>query len=249
MAQVNPQLTEIISLLTANATAAHEDAVLAQAALDEHTSLLGQIRLQCELSATYLGDIRNDMIGIHEKLDDVIGLETEQRDLLNVIYLWLQAFGAVQDSNFTFLQNFLDIMNTNAANNALDIIAAVCGDCPPPVDPGEDFACWYYQNTSTGEDGHQGLPFNSGPGYGPFNPGEGFSIHWRGNEYLEDTRIYVWQGVPDEADVLLATLDSVGDFYAGVWNGEAITVSASDWAEFPKNTFSVWICPDGVEPP
>ena len=249
MAQVNPQLTTIIGLLQANAAAAHDDAVLAKGVADEQLAVLYNILQQATLTTSYVGDIRNDMIGIHEKLDLEIGLQTQIRDLLQAFKLSVETDMAGIDAAFTSLLNFLDIMNTNAAQNTLTLRDAICGDCPPPVDPGEDFACWVYQNTSPGPDSEQGLPFNSGPGYGPFNAGEGYSIHWRGNEYLEDTRIYVYQMVPDSDRVLLATMDSAGDFYAAVWNGNPIAVSASAWPEFPKNLFSVWVCPDGVEPP
>lgn len=246
---VNPTIRDILEAMGNQAAAAHEDAVLTQAKLDDLVAVANDTLLQATLTASYTGDIRETALGIEAKVDISLGLQQQAVDRLQDILALLDVMNTNAAANWSALLTLLELMNNNASANAQAIIAAVCGDCPPPVDPGADFDCWIYQNTSQGPDGEQGLPFDSGPGFGPFNAGEGFSVHWRGNEFLEDTRIYVHQTVPDEASVLLATLDSVGDFYAGVWNGDPITVSASEWIAFPKNQFSVWVCPDGVEPP
>lgn len=92
---------------------------------------------------TTVNDIKSDTTLINEQLGQLRAFAEASATFNEQVATTLDIFNNNTSANFQALLNFLDLMNTNAAANALIIKNAVCGDCgetQPPIN-GEGFSC------------------------------------------------------------------------------------------------------------
>lgn len=90
-----------------------------------------------------VNDIKSDTTLINEQLGQLRAFTEASATFSEQTATTLDLFNSNTSSNFQALLNFLDLMNTNAAANALLIKNAVCGDCgetQPPIN-GDGFSC------------------------------------------------------------------------------------------------------------
>lgn len=168
MAQVNPQLSQIITLLEAQATANYDLYTLLDIRTGDQNALLTSID-------TKLSDIKT---GIDAIALSTVDLSTDFDQLLidtNAISTLLDAISGTSDVinsnialNASTLLGQLDIINTNQAANALFLKEAICGDCeatPPPID-GAGAICRTTSGgySGTGSVGTDSIAWFIGPG-------------------------------------------------------------------------------------
>lgn len=159
MAQVNPQLTDVLSTLAAMLTGAHDDSIAVQGKLDEQIGQLGFIGAQTEFVSTNTGTTAEILVGVAASLVQHTGLLTEIRDTLMDMHALQDVMNTNNSVNAQQIITLLELMLNNNSANAQAIITAVCGDCEPVLPPIESGGA--VCRTSTGGNGANATVFTS----------------------------------------------------------------------------------------